>query len=135
MPAIARKKGWSRAGPPFFRGGFRRNVRSGWKADFKLVGSRMAAQSVRVQVLEIVARFAGERDLDEDSYVSRLFPDWWDCIDLCEHLEKSYGIDLRPFFEESQPEVGWGPWKRKVARDVKAAELADHVEQLVTRPS
>jgi hypothetical protein len=95
----------------------------------------MAAQSVRVQVLERVARFAGERDVDEDIRLSQLFPDWWDCIELCEDLEKTYRIDLRPFFENGQPEVGLGPWKRKVARDVTAAELADHVEQLATCPS
>jgi hypothetical protein len=86
-------------------------------------------------VLARVAEFAAVRDLDEDLYLSELFPDGWDFIDLCEDLEKTYRIDLRPFFEGGQPEVGWGPWKRKEARDVTAAALADHVEQLVTRPS
>ena len=91
----------------------------------------MTATPLRVQVLECVARFAGVRDLDEHIYLSNLFPDGSDFIDLCEDLEKTYRIDLRPFFEDGQPQVGWGPWKRKVARDVTAAELADHVEQLV----
>lgn len=95
----------------------------------------MAVQPVRVQVLERVGQFAGEHHLEEDIRLSQLFPDWWDCIDLCEDLEKTYRIDLRPFFENHQPTVGWGPWKLKVARDVTAAELADYVAQLATHSS
>ena len=93
----------------------------------------MDAQSVRVQVTERVGGFAAAPDLDENLLLSELFPDGWDFNDMCEDLEKTYQIDLRPFFEDGQPEVGWGPWKRKDARDVTVAELAAHVEQLVTR--
>lgn len=81
---------------------------------------------------ERVGRFAAATALDENLFLSELFPDGWDFIDLCEDLEKTYQIDLRPFFEEGQPEVGWEPWNRKDARDVTVAELAAHVEQLVT---
>ena len=89
----------------------------------------------REQVLERIAVFSAQRPLDQHRYLSELFPDWWDCIDLCEDLEKTYRINLRPFFEDGQPEVGWGPWKRLVARDVTAAELADYIEQVTISPS
>lgn len=90
-----------------------------------------SASSVRSRVLERVAYFSGERVRLESRYLSELFTDPWDFIELCEDLEKTYGIDLEPFFVDNQPERGWGPWKRKVAREVKAAELAQHVEGLL----
>lgn len=86
-------------------------------------------------MLERVARFAAQHEFDEDLYLSELLPDGCDFIDLCEDLEKTFRIDLRPFFEDGQPEVGWGPWRLKVAREVTAAELANHVERLVLTPS
>jgi hypothetical protein len=86
-----------------------------------------------MQVLERVAGFAAERGPIDDRHLFELFPDPWDFIDLCEDLEKTFRINLRTFFEEGQPEVGWGPWKRKVARDVTAGELANQVERLVSQ--
>jgi len=94
----------------------------------------MAAQSssdIRRHVLTRGAYFSGQRDKLEGRHMSDLFADGWDFIELCEDLEQTYGFDLRPFFEEGQAERGWGPWRRKIARDVTVAELADHVESLV----
>ncbi len=99
-----------------------------------MLNFRMAAQSdsdIRRHVLARTAHFSGERDQLEGRYLSELFRDPWDVIELCEDLEQTYGFDLRPFFEDGQPERGWGPWKRKIARDVTVAELAGHVESLV----
>ncbi len=54
----------------------------------------------------------------------------WDFIDLCEDVEQTYAINLRPFFEKGQPEVGWWIWRRRDARDATVAELADEVFRL-----
>ena len=99
-----------------------------------MIESSMAAQSgsdIRGHVLERVAFFSGERGHLEGRHLSELFPDPWDFIELCEDLEETYGFDLRPFFEDGQPERGWGPWRQKIARDVTVAELAGQVESLV----
>jgi hypothetical protein len=83
----------------------------------------------------VVARveyFAGQRGDLEDSRMSELFNDGMDFIELCEDLERTYGFDLRPFFEDGQPVRGWGPWKSKTARDATVAELAAEVERLVS---
>jgi hypothetical protein len=103
-----------------------------------MVDTGMAAQSgsdIRRHVLARVAFFCGERDQLEDRSMSELFPDPWDFVELRHDLEETYGLDLRPFFEDGQPERGWGPWRRKIARDVTVAELAGHVERVVSHRS
>ena len=66
--------------------------------------------------------------LDQDLHI-----DPEDFIELCQDLENTFNIDLRPFFEDGQPERGRGPWRRKVARDVTVAELSSHIESLLQR--
>ena len=61
----------------------------------------------------------------------RIDPD--DFIELCEDLEQTFEIDLRPFFEDGQPERRWWLfWTHKVARDVTVRELAGHIERLTS---
>lgn len=59
-----------------------------------------------------------------------LYIEGWALVDLCEELELCYCIDLKPFFEDGQPTLGWLFWKHKVARDVTVRELAQHVVTL-----
>ena len=59
-----------------------------------------------------------------------LYIEGWAFVDLCEELELCYCIDLKPFFEDDQPTLGWLFWKHKVARDVTVRELAQHVVTL-----
>lgn len=71
--------------------------------------SEMAARSageIRAHVLGRVAFFSGECGQLDERCLFELFPDPWDFIELCEDLEETYEIDLRPFFEDGQPEYG-----------------------------
>ena len=89
---------------------------------------------IREQVFAKAQAYSGEHDAPlEEALVGDLFTDGWDFVDFCEDLERTYSIDLRPFFEDGQPEIGWWIWRTKFARDATVGELANHVVQLVTR--
>ena len=88
---------------------------------------------IQRHVLARAAYSSGERQNLGGRFLSELFSDPWDAIDLIQDLEKTYALDLRPFFEDGQPERGWGPWRQKVARDVTVGELAAHIENAVSQ--
>ncbi|MBS0479783.1 MAG: hypothetical protein JSR79_10865 [Proteobacteria bacterium] len=83
-------------------------------------------------VAEKVGTYAGERiEGIEDRYLHRdLKLDGFDFVDLCEGLELTFKIDLRPFFEADQPEIRRFFQRRKVARDATVRELATEVERV-----
>jgi len=83
-------------------------------------------------VLSRAIELSGDRRATYDCHVSQLFRDPWDFIELCEEIEERYRLDLRPYFEDGQPERGWGPWRRKVARDLTLAELIEQVVSVVS---
>ena len=61
----------------------------------------------------------------------RMDPD--DFIELCEELEETFDLNLRPYFEDGQPEQRyWFFWTRPTARDVTVGELAEHIEQVLS---
>jgi hypothetical protein len=88
-------------------------------------------QDIRNEVIERVRQYSAETGDLLERHLGELFPDPWDFIELCWSLEERYGIDLRPFFEDGQPEVGWWIWRRKAARDVTVRELSEHIADLV----
>jgi hypothetical protein len=89
-----------------------------------------STDDVQQYVVERVAYFSGAKRSDMlDCYLDRdlrLDPD--DFIELCEDLERTFDVNLRPFFEEGVPERRWWIfWTHPVARDVSVRELADHI--------
>jgi hypothetical protein len=83
-------------------------------------------------VLKRTGDYTGEPAQEiEDRFLYRdLRIEAWDFVELCEELELTYRINLKPFFEDGQPTKGRLFWKQKVARDVTVRELAEHVESL-----
>ena len=93
----------------------------------------MRFEDVQADVVARTRAFAGRDDNDiRGLYLDRdLGLGSWDFIDLCEDIEQAYDLNLRHFFEDGQPEIGWWIWKRRVARDVTVTELATEVFRLV----
>lgn len=99
--------------------------------------SAVTADDVRQHVIERTVYFSGAKRADLlECYLDRdlrMDPD--DFIDLCRDLERTFGINLRPFFEDGVPKRRWWIfWTYPVARDVRVRELADHIEELTTSP-
>lgn len=94
----------------------------------------LSADAIRQHVAQRVEYLTGARRsdlldccLDRDL---RMDPD--DFVDLCEELERTYAINLRPFFEDGVPMRRWWIfWKHPVARDVSVKELADQIATMV----
>ncbi|WP_324807712.1 hypothetical protein SH584_00505 [Sphingomonas sp. LY29] len=91
-----------------------------------------AISDVQRSVVDRVRVFSGSKIANIwDCYLDRdlqIDPD--DFVDLCEDLERTYRIDLRPIFEAEQPvRRWWFFWTHPVARDISVGELATHVER------
>ena len=93
-----------------------------------------SAEDICQHVIERVEYFSGVKRLDTlECYLDRdLHMDPDDFVELCEDLERTYAINLRPFFEDGVPMRRWWIfWKHPIARDVTVNELANHIARLV----